>query len=308
MDQSLDVVTNRATQLGVPLIVAGDIFHTWDNPAELVNFTIQRLSKAGYKVYAICGQHDLPNHSYEDVVKSSYWTLVQANVVEDMEPGYAYTYTPETSEATNPVTVRLWPFPWGTAPHHPEKFDKDWDSESPNLHVAVCHRYIWSDKNTSFPGAPEDRHVHAYDLDPYHTAIFGDNHLGFTLQYRLKPKKAFDTRFGTMFNCGGFMRRNIDQKDYQVSYGLLMSDGRVVRNGYRQADADKWTEQSVLQILKEIATANSPVAKTEAIQQFIEEAGEMLFDFRDVVWKYVQTGVLPVEVKRILEEVTGAKP
>ena len=305
MDQSLDVVTNRATQLGVPLIIAGDIFHTWDNPAELVNFTIQRLSKARYKVYAIPGQHDLPNHNYEDVVKSSYWTLIESNVIEDMEPGYAYTYTPETNEANNPVTVRLWPFPWGCAPHHPEKFDKDWDSESPNLHVAVIHRYVWGNQDTGYPGAPEDQNVRAYALDPFNVSVFGDNHIGFSSIYQLLTRGGYP---GRLFNCGAFMRRNIDQKDYQIRYGLIMSDGTVIANSYRPTYDDKWTEQSVVQSLKEIANATSPLARSEAVQAFIAEAGEMLVDFKDVVWKFIQTGKLPAEVRKILEEVTNVKP
>lgn len=302
MAASWYAVLDKANHLGVPVIVAGDIFNTWDNPAELVNFAIDCFKAVHNKVYAIPGQHDLPNHNYEDAKKSSYFTLVKADAIVDMEPGFAYTYDVVSRADQAGCNVRLWPFPWGMNPEPPS--DPDW-REGADLHVAVVHRYIWYNEDTSYTGAPEDRHVHSYSLAPYDAAIFGDNHIGFHLQYR--KNKEDHKQFGWMFNCGGFMRRNIDQKEYKIRYGEMRSSGSISPHFYRPAGADAWTEQSVLQSLKEIANATSPVARLEAVQQFIEEAGELLFDFRDVVAKYIQAGKLPDEVKKILEEVTGAK-
>jgi hypothetical protein len=210
----------------------------------------------------------------------------------DMEPNFAYTYNVVSRADQTSCNVRLWPFPWGMDVKHPKTIDKDW-ADGADLHVAVVHRYIWDTDRTSYPGAPEDRHLKSYKFDPFDTAIFGDNHI------------AFSTRVGktTVYNCGGFMRRNIDQREHLVYFGELRSGGGIAPHAYRPKDADKWVEQSVVNSLKEIANAASPAAKVEAVRQFIEEAGELLFDFKDLVAKFLKRTKLDEDVRKILEEV-----
>jgi hypothetical protein len=74
------------------VICAGDIFDRnrkisdgWDAPAELINFALEELPDG---MYAIPGQHDLPNHQYIDIGRSAYWTLVKIGKIKNIAPGH----------------------------------------------------------------------------------------------------------------------------------------------------------------------------------------------------------------------------
>jgi DNA repair exonuclease SbcCD nuclease subunit len=64
------------------LIVAGDVFDYWKSSPELINFAIVHMPEC----YAVPGQHDLPNHNYNDLHKSAYWTLVEAKIIKHLDP------------------------------------------------------------------------------------------------------------------------------------------------------------------------------------------------------------------------------
>lgn len=144
----------------LPVICAGDIFDRYNAGPELINFALAYLPR----MYAIPGQHDLPHHSYEDIRKSAYWTLVEAGKILNLEPG-------------KPVGVgvmQLWGFPWGT-PVEP-------CPETPHLgiDVAVVHQYVWM-KEHGYPGAPEENRVKNFlgKIVGYDAVVVGDNHKGF---------------------------------------------------------------------------------------------------------------------------------
>lgn len=185
-----------------PLIVAGDIFHTWNSPPELINFAIENL-KTRYGTYAIPGQHDLPNHRYEDIRRSAYWTLVKSKAVVNLPRRNAFLVS---------KNLCCHAFPWGSEIYtDPAPFD--------GINLAVIHDYCWY-QGHSFPGASEDKHVHqhAKKLKMYDAAVFGDNHIGFQIE----------TKTGLhILNCGGLMRRNADQSDYTPRIGLLKDDGTI---------------------------------------------------------------------------------
>ena len=65
-----------------PIVVAGDFLDHWNQPPELINFLIDELPE---NIYGIPGQHDLPNHSYDHIHRSAYWTLVEAGKINDIK-------------------------------------------------------------------------------------------------------------------------------------------------------------------------------------------------------------------------------
>lgn len=190
----------------VPVVYAGDLFDRWNCPPELVSFAIRNLPWG----YAVPGQHDLPWHSYSDVKRSAYWSLVEAGVIENLRPG-------------RPVgvgTVRLHGFPWGVPVAPP----------GPNgicLEVAVVHAYCWA-RGCSHPGArEEDNHARWRDrLCGYDVAFFGDNHRGFTRG----PKPGAEG--AVVVNCGTMMRRKSDEADYAPRFLRLHDDGGVESVGF----------------------------------------------------------------------------
>lgn len=208
------------------VVYAGDIFHTWKEPAEIVNLVIQNLPPG----YGIPGQHDLPYHRYEDKTKSPYWTLVKAGVIEELPAGQYRTFLTRGGKQ-----VYLYGFPWGSEVtiRPPETFvDKG------NLHVAVIHGYVWADEKTSYIGAPNGQHVRSWakKLHAYNVAVFGDNHKGFVTTLLMG---GHHVRCNVL-NNGHFIRRTRDDANFGA-VGVVYEDGSVERR-MLDCSADKWDE------------------------------------------------------------------
>jgi DNA repair exonuclease SbcCD nuclease subunit len=181
-----------------PVLCAGDIFHRWNSPPELINFAMEHLPR---NFYAVPGQHDLPNHSYDLIKKSAFWTLVRAGKIHELNKiGYRIG------------NMIVYGFGWGCSIEPPSRKDEK------ALSVAVVHQYIWNNVTNSYPGAPEEGRISAVRkaIGAYDAAAFGDNHKGF-LSYQ------------KIMNCGGLMRRASDEKDYKPAVGLLYSTGLIER-------------------------------------------------------------------------------
>lgn len=192
----------------VPVVVAGDIFDRWDAPAELINFAIENLPDA---VYAVPGQHDLPNHVYRDIERSAYWTLVQAKKIIDLKPGKP------TIRMDGDLVMYGFPWEHPILPHDPNNYGS-------SVKLAVVHSYIWNGNTTGYHGAPKEKMVSGYlkNLDGYDAAVFGDNHIGFHLKTASKSGPIH------IFNSGGFIRRKSDEVDYNPQIGALLKDGSIL--------------------------------------------------------------------------------
>ncbi len=213
----------QAEHGGCPIIIAGDIFHKWNSPAELINWAIANMPS---EVYAIPGQHDLPFHNLDDIKKSAYWTLVAAGAITDLD------------EMRRPTVgrmpyVELYPFPWGSAVGlGPTKRRDD------TIRVAVVHAYIHKGGSSQHVGASPDDHIDAYAerLNGFDIALFGDNHYPFTEK----------TSTGcTVVNSGGMMLTSSDAKSGSPGFSLLFSDGSVERVAF-DTSADLWSDESLV--------------------------------------------------------------
>lgn len=188
---------------GVPVICAGDVFDKWNSPAELIGFAIRELPQP---FYALPGQHDLPDHRYEDRFRSAYGVLVEAGVLIDLLPMGG-----KPSAVLEGLCV--YSFPWGH-----DLVAREWE-DAKAVHLAVSHRYVWK-KGAAYPGAPDQAKITAFSkpLATYSAALFGDNH------------KPFIGKCGPcfVFNHGGAMIRKSDEIDSLVpACGILYSDGTI---------------------------------------------------------------------------------
>jgi hypothetical protein len=204
-----------------PVLIAGDIFDRWNSCPELINMAIRAMPD---RVYAVPGQHDLPYHNFGNLRKSAFGSLVLANRIELLKPG-------ETVAVRNNVAVTG--FPWGspiTPPNSPG-----------SLQVAVIHAYVWATKNTTYPGAPANRRVTdsflKQSLADYDVAVVGDNHKGFLY---VPPKKGT-----TIFNCGCFIRRKLDEGYSKPCVGLIHQSGKVIPH-YLDVSKDKFMDRILL--------------------------------------------------------------
>jgi len=205
MERQLKWLKEQQRTCDVPILCAGDIFHRWNPPPELINFVLQELPT----MYAVPGQHDLPYHSYDEIKKSAYWTLVKAGKIMNLLPTDTYQVV------SNGIALRLRGFPFGFPLESSKRYDL------PGMDIAVIHDYCW-ESGFSFPGAPEMKNANEHSKvgSGYDVLVFGDNHKGF-----LKT----DIRKMSILNCGTFFRRNVDEIDYQPYIGLIYSDGSVKR-------------------------------------------------------------------------------
>jgi hypothetical protein len=248
-----------ASKHKAPIICAGDIFHTWNAPSELVNHTLSHIPIMG----AIPGNHDLPLHNYEDMHRSAFYTLVMTDKVRLL------------SEPTLVGELAIVPFPYGAklrpVKPHPSR-----------TVVAVCHQYCWSN-GSGFPGASVSHHYKtlAKKLAGCDYAVFGDNHIPFEAEYAGVK----------IFNCGGFIRRNMDEKKHLPSVGLLTDKG-IVRH-YLDCKHDKFLT------MEQTALAEKD-GVTLAVSNFIEELaalGDSDVDFEKAVNQYCIKHNIPADVK-----------
>jgi hypothetical protein len=190
----------QANALGVPLVIAGDVFDRWFTPNEVVNRTIAILAQTKHGVYGVPGQHDLPGHNYSEIERTAYWTLCAAGVLTNLEP--------EAPKTLPTGRTRLWGVPWNhSIPAIP--------LSKTMLDVAVVHAYIHT-RETGYVGASEAKLVAGYseDLKGFGAAVFGDNHKGFISS----------TSWGcAVLNSGVLVRRASDERDKLPGYGVLYS-------------------------------------------------------------------------------------
>jgi hypothetical protein len=77
----LEFITKTCSEYRCPLLLGGDIFHHAKSSDEIKNMFIKTFSDI--HVFAIAGQHDLPNHSWENINKSSYGVLLNSGILNE---------------------------------------------------------------------------------------------------------------------------------------------------------------------------------------------------------------------------------
>lgn len=179
------------------VLCAGDIFDRWNSPPELINWAIECLPT----IYAIPGNHDLPNHRPELSHRSAYGTLVRAGKIIELD-----------SVRKRLHNMDVYGRPFGEEIPIPEPAEKG------ILKVLVTHEYIWT-VGAGHVGAPDDRKLGKVvkDFHEFDIVVVGDNHMGF----ESTVKSTF------IMNCGSLMRRKSNEVGYQPRVGLIHKDGRV---------------------------------------------------------------------------------
>jgi hypothetical protein len=261
LDQLIALTRAYRPEPTLPVICAGDIFHKWNSPAQLINFAIDHMPH----VYAVPGQHDLPFHNYGEIEKSAYWTLVQAGKITNLSAEAPIEITGAGS------VLRLHGFAWGrpisdlAAPH------------DLLVEVAVIHAFIWT-KTTGYPTAPPEQRLKPFKrkLRGYDVALFGDNHK--TIFWNINR----DADTVTILNPGSFMKQTTDQRDHVPCVGILHSDGSIEPH-YLDVTGDKFLlpdefnkltigEESLSQFIGQLMKLQSDSVNFEAVvKQRLEE-------------------------------------
>lgn len=269
MQRPLAEISTLSDEHECPILYAGDIFDRWNASPEVINFALRYLPHG----HAIPGQHDLPNHNYEEIDRSAYGVLVRAGLLINIKPG-------EKLIAGGNVAVTGWP--WG---FKPKPNEERWGKPGA-LEVALIHEFTWI-KGCGYPGADEAAKVNTKNLAGYDVAVYGDNHKGFLV----KPEKPGQP---WVINCGGMMRRKTDERDYQPGIGLLLNSG-VVERYYLNTEADKFIA---------LTEAEEAVAQTLNMGAFVEElktlgAGDAL-NFKATLKRFFETNDVREDVRKVI--------
>lgn len=255
-----------------PVLLAGDLFHRWNEPVQTANFVLDHFPRG--KVYAVPGQHDMPYHSYADLHRSAYGTIQRAGLLESLEPGEPVMIRGKQV----PLCLHGFPFGYRPEPCRPQDLGLD---------VAVIHDYVWI-PGKNHPGPPRDKRAGSYApaLAGYHASVFGDNHMGFITS---------TPAGGKLVNCGAFQCRRLDERHYTPFVVLLFSDG-TTRKHPLDVSADLWTDPTA-----------DPAVLSEALREpgFVEEltrAADLSLNFGDVVRRFLtdRGESLPPRVRKLL--------
>ncbi len=209
MANYLGQIRDLSNCLEVPTLCAGDLFDRPDNPAELVNFAIKQLGQFRKKIYAVPGNHDLIHNRLDDLKRTSYWTLVEADVIVNLNPKDLFH-----EGATRYDRLWLSAFPEGVEPRPLEA--KSLTTMMP--YIAVCHKYIW-DGSAYHPGVTTDSAIlmNRDKFKDYDFVALGDNHKGWLRQ----PCG----RYPGFWNGGTLIRRKSDEINHKPAVGILYKHG-----------------------------------------------------------------------------------
>ncbi len=95
-----------------------------------------------------------------------------------------------------------------------------------------------------------------------------------------------------ILNCGGFMSRKSDERDYRPRYGLLYSNGEIVEQ-MLDTSQDKWIDQE--EVNEKIDTALDISGLTAELQSL---GGDAL-DFVEVLQRYLVAEKIDGGVKKL---------
>ena len=206
--EALDFIVDTSLEMEVPLIMAGDLFHVARSTPAMEILAMDSLRKA--ELIMIPGQHDLPNHSIENVGRSSYGVTITHLLMLHRFPSTSFAHTDYVYGAERGAC----------------EFEE-------GIQVAVMHDLVWRG-DAPYPGAPEGGNVSnlVKSMPGYDFIVAGDNHKGFSC-------KKDGT---TIVNCGSMMRRSADQEDYRPRCYILYDDGSAEAR-YLPIEEDVFTRE-----------------------------------------------------------------
>lgn len=258
------------------ILCAGDIFHHWKSPPELLNFALKYLPR----MTAIPGQHDLPNHALEDLNKSAYATMILSGRIAKL------------SECVDLKTSHIHCFPWGTKVLPPSHAYREGGINKICLH----HAYRALPKaDPAKIGEPS--YLKAEEYKGYNTVIIGDNHISW--DHGNDNKRDGKTY---IFNCGSLMRRNSDQINHRPRVGLIHLDGSVESH---YLDCSKDIISATAGLLER--ASETPISLARLQEQLKQLQGSTL-DFIAVLRQTMDREDITPEVRQIIEEAIEGKP
>lgn len=265
-----------------PIFIVGDLFEKWKASPSLLSSLLVELRDMD--VYAIPGNHDMPNHNLVQLGMSGYWTLVEAEVIKHLSHGLMH----------NVGCVNIYPFPFGIDVKPLDEVREQTNSTGICIEVALVHSFIWT-ANTGYEGASDTSRYAAWlkKLKGYDVAVFGDNHKPFLIEKEGQP---------TVVNCGAFHRRHKDEIDHKPSVWLLYTNGKIKRH-YLDTSKDQFLDYDKM----DMPMNKGLMFDLSDLKEEIADAAEQAISFGKMVLWWLEKNNTPTEVKNALLRAIGGK-
>lgn len=251
-----------------PFVVAGDIFDHWKPSPYILSRCLELLP---HKIICVPGQHDLPGHNLQEIVKTGLNTLVQAGRVIILSGG-------RSTVAGHSATVFGWSY---------GEVAEDPDMEAPKRillwHQLTClNKQPWPGAEATTSGALIKK------LDKFDLIVTGDNHQQFCVKV--------DNGKRWVVNPGSMMRMSSDQEFFHPAvYGwkedgsitripLPIKDGVVKPTGNKNKNKESRDTRMESYILKAQKNYETKLSFTKNLEQYFKNNKESS-GVEQTVWK-----------------------
>ena len=193
----------------VPIFAAGDIFHHWKPPPELLRWAFLNFPP----LVAIPGQHDLPSNSIDNADRAGVFVLDAASQAEMGVPECRWIIFRDVG-VYNCGKTNVTAFPFGVDPVPLKK-------RAAKREIAMCHTLTWH--KDAPPGQDSGSALALLKrLEGFDVVLVGDNHQSFVVEH--------DGRI--LVSPGSMMRMNADQANHKPRVYLYHAEDNTVTPHY----------------------------------------------------------------------------
>ena len=247
-----------------PILCAGDIFDKWNISAEMSAWAIENVPQ----MYAIPGQHDLPDHNLELIKKSGFNVLKVANIIDPYNNSFHTLY--------KDIPINFIMFPFGEALEgYKLPIGFGWRS------IALIHTLVLGPKDAKMKGSTVQE---IFDKMPkFDLIICGDNHKSFVVRNN-------NYADGCLFvSPGSMMRMTADQIDYKPRVYLWYADTNTVEPAYYPIESGVVTREHI----------DKKQEKEMILEAFVQstQGGEVTASFEKNMEKYLQQNKVSANVE-----------
>lgn len=199
----VDFILGLSDQYGIPILIAGDVGLKSQWPNWLLEEFIGRVKAKkdpSAKLYAIPGQHDLPDHNLDLWRASAIGVLHEAEAITFLGvDGQQYV------DLNKDGLKSVFPFSYGVEIRRIKNLEEE-EHYHPLPLIAVVHTLVTERAPESFLAGQAQSAMSLLEKFPEYSLILcGDNHKGFVVEK--------DDRL--LVNPGSLMRTTADQSDYK---------------------------------------------------------------------------------------------
>ena len=251
-----------------PVLHAGDLFHHWKPSPHLLSSTIEALP---YEFNTIYGQHDLPQHNWDNRFKSGIHTLAQARALS----AFKFLHYPKKG-------LHITGASWGQPP---EEIPIEVPDDEAKRKILVWHKMVWQGKRL-WPGQTDPNATAILKKYPeYDLILTGDNHKPFVEKY--------DGRL--LVNPGSLTRQTAAQVDHLPRVYLYYAADNTVRSVFLPIQSGEET------ISRDHIDRNEE--RSERISAFITKLGgdwDVTLSFEANLEQFLQSNKVLASVKKII--------